>query len=78
VDSIKAFIKTNINVILRIITGVGDLKSNDSFMIQAKEVDLLDIIFNLENEGSFAKSSPSSKLSQFLMRNAQEIDSMSL
>jgi hypothetical protein len=54
---------------------MGDLKSNDVFMVQAKEIDLLDAVFSHTNTGGFQKANQSSKLSQQLFGNIAEIDS---
>lgn len=78
IDQIKSFIKGNLNILIRIIAGTSDLKSNDIFMVQAKEVDLLEAVFSHSNTGGFQKANQSGKLSQQLFGNIPEIDSSEL
>lgn len=77
-DQIKSFIKSNLTIILKIVAGITDVKSNEMFMILDKEIDLLDVVFSFEKGIISSKQKPKYRISQRLLRNGGKIDSQQL
>lgn len=75
-SNLKAFVKTNIHIFLRIVSGIGDFKSRDNFSLRGEEIDHLDTIFafnDMKSSGSLAEKQLSA-----MINGLPEIDSKSM